>query len=50
VATFIRFAVAHRDTSSDQQQGVFTALYALEDARARAQHQVAAIPFTSETF
>jgi hypothetical protein len=71
VATYIRFAVATRDASSDQQQGVFTALYALEDARAllpkdiaveefrtdkpgyivyEDAHQVAAIPFTNETF
>jgi hypothetical protein len=39
VATFIRFAVAHRDTSSDQQQGVFTALYALKRAGALQPHE-----------
>ena len=39
MATFIRFAVTTRDASSDQQQGVFTALYALEDARALLPHE-----------
>jgi hypothetical protein len=39
VATFIRFAVATRDASSDQQQGVFTALYALKRAGALLPHE-----------
>jgi hypothetical protein len=90
VATYIRFAVAARNEHSDQQQGVFQALYTLKRAiswfklsatehvsRMRElvallehkdiaveefrtdkpgyivyddAHQVAAIPFTNETF
>ena len=39
MATFIRFAVAARDDQSDQQQGVFTALYALDHAGALLPHE-----------
>jgi hypothetical protein len=39
LATFIRFAVAARDEQSDQQQGVFTALYALVNAGALLPHE-----------
>jgi hypothetical protein len=43
MATFIRFAVAARDRQSDQQQGVFQALYVLERAGAL-------LPYESEWF
>ena len=39
MATFVRFAVATRDDTSDQQQGIFTALYALEHAGALLPHE-----------
>jgi hypothetical protein len=39
VATFIRFAVAARNEHSDQQQGVFQALYTLKRAGALLPHE-----------
>jgi hypothetical protein len=39
VATFIRFAVAARSEHSDQQQGVFQALYTLKRAGALPLHE-----------
>jgi hypothetical protein len=40
VATFIRFAVAARDEHSDQQRGVFQALYVLERTGALLPHEL----------
>jgi hypothetical protein len=39
VATFIRFAVVARDETSDQQTGIFTALYRLERAGELSPHE-----------
>lgn len=39
MATLVRFAVAARDETSDQQQGLFTALYRLHDAGELLPHE-----------
>ena len=37
---FVRFVVAERDDSSDQQRGIFTALYTLEEEGLLEPHEL----------